>query len=73
MRESTKIRVQGVAVVCFIVGLMLFLNETRSTGEAPERFKLFISTSTVSIMGATLVLIALVMLAVVYALSRKKI
>jgi hypothetical protein len=52
---------------------MLFLNETRSTGEAPERFKLFISTSTVSIMGATLVLIALVMLAVVYALSRKKI
>ena len=73
MQEITRVRVSGAAVVCFIVGLMLFLNETRSTGEAPERFKLFISTSTISVMGAALVLLAFVVLAVVYALSRKKI
>lgn len=72
MRETTRTWVQGVAVVCFVVGMMVFLNETRSTGEALQTFKLIISTSTLSIIGAALALVAAVMFGVLFLLERKQ-
>lgn len=72
MREPTRIWLQVTAVVCFVVGLMLFLNETRSTGEAPQTFKLIISTSTLSIIGVALVLVGAAAFGVLYLVGRKR-
>ena len=72
MKESTKTGLGGTFVVCFVIGLMLFLLETRSTGEAVERFNLFIIWSTVSVMGIILAGISLAMLVVLYFSELKK-
>lgn len=72
MKESTKTGLGGTFVVCFVIGLMLFLLETRSTGEALERFNLFIIWSTVSIVGIILAGVSLVVLVVLYFSELKK-
>jgi hypothetical protein len=45
---------------------MLFLFETRSTGEAAERFKLLVSANPLVILGAAIPMLAVTALAVLY-------
>jgi ABC-type xylose transport system permease subunit len=72
MSESTRTVLQVTVGVCFLLGLLLFLNETRSTGEAPETFKLIVSTSAASIVGGAVAVLALVAMLVLYFLERKR-
>lgn len=73
MSESTRTVLQVTAGVCFVLGLLLFLNETRSTGVAPETFKLTVSTSAASIVGGAVAVLAAVAMVVLYFSGRKKI
>jgi hypothetical protein len=66
MLEQTRTGFQVAAWVSFVVGLLVFLIETRSTGAAPETFKLTVSLNIVSIGGASLALIAAIALVVLY-------
>lgn len=72
MSDSTRTGLQIAVGVCFVLGLMLFLNETRSTGEAPETFKLIVSTSAASIVGGAVAVLAAIAMVVLYFLERKK-
>jgi FtsH-binding integral membrane protein len=72
MRESTKTGLGGTFVMCFVIGLILFLLETRHTGEALERFNLVVLWSTISIVGIVLGVVALAALVVLYFPELKK-
>jgi hypothetical protein len=72
MSESKRTWLQIAAAMCFVFGLMLFLKETRSTGEALEVFKLIVSLSTISIVGIALAVVAAAMLIVLYVGGRKE-
>ena len=72
MTESRRSGLQIAAWVCLVVGLMLFLIETRSTGEALENFKLIVSASAVSIVGASVAVLAAAALAALYFLGQKR-
>ena len=72
MKESTKTGLGGTLVLCFVIGLMLFLLETRHTGEALERFNLIVLWNTISIVGTVLGVAALVALVVLYFPELKK-
>jgi len=61
-----------VAFVCFVLGLMLFLFETRSTGEALERFKLIVSGDPLAIVGAAIATVAFATLTVLFLWERKR-
>jgi len=70
--ETRRSDLQITAGACFVVGLVLFLVDARSTGQALENFRLIVSTSAVSIVGASLAALAAVALVVLYFLGRKK-
>lgn len=73
MKESTK-DILGVTYgICFIIGLLLFLSETHSTGEALQRFNLIVFWSIISITGIALIVGALIALVVLYFPELKKI
>ncbi len=72
MSESTRTVLQVAAGVCFVLGLLLFLNETRSTGVAPETFKLIVSTSAASIVGGAVAVLAAAAMVLLYFLERKR-
>ena len=71
MTEPMRAGLQGAALLFFIAGLLLFLNETRSTGEAPETFQLILSSNPASIVGAVLAVIAAAALVLLYLSGRK--
>jgi hypothetical protein len=57
---------------CFVAGLGLFLSQTRSTGEALERFKLIVLAYLLAIVGATIAVLAVAALVVLYLWERKR-
>ena len=71
MTESRRNGLQIAAWVSFVVGLMLFLVQAGSTGQALENFKLSVSSSALSIVGASVALLAAIALAVLHFLGRK--
>lgn len=72
MSESKRIVMRVVAFVCFILGLFLFLFETQSTGEAPERFRLMVSLNPLTICGAAMMVLALAGWVSIYLWERKR-
>ncbi len=72
MSESKRVVLRVVAFLCFILGLMLFLFETRSTGEAPQTFKLIVSSNPLAIIGAAIVALAVAVLVTLYFWERKR-
>ncbi len=66
MLEQRRTGFQVAAWMSFVVGLLFFLFETRSTGEAPETFKLAVPLNMVSIGGATLAIVAAIVLMILY-------
>jgi len=70
MSESKRVILRVVAFVCFVLGLFLF--ETRSTGEAPETFKLIVSSNPLAIVGAELAALAVAGLVVLYLWERRR-
>lgn len=72
MKESTKNALGGTFVMCFVIGLLLFLTETRHTGEALERFNLIILWNTISIVGIVLGAVGLAALVILYFSNLKK-
>jgi ABC-type xylose transport system permease subunit len=72
MSESKRVILRVAAFACFVLGLMLFLFETRSTGEAPQTFKLMVSSNPLAIVGAAVAAIAVTALVVLYLWERKR-
>lgn len=66
MLDPTKSWLHVVAWLSLVVGLLVFLMDTRSTGEAPEAFKLMVSTDFASIAGAALAVVAATVLVVLH-------
>lgn len=72
MTEKRKFGLQLVLWVFFIGGLHLFLNETHSTGEALQTFKLILPSSTIPIVCGAVALLAALGLVIMHVLLRKK-
>ena len=72
MNESKRVILRVAAFVCFVLGLLLFLFETQSTGEAPERFRLTVSMNPLAISGAATMFLALATLVILYLWEWKK-
>jgi O-antigen ligase len=72
MKESTKDCLGVTFGMCFVIGLIIFLTETRSTGEALQRLNVIVLWSTVSIVGIILGVVALVALVILYFPELKK-
>ena len=72
MSDSRKAALRIVGSVVFVLGLLLFLAETRSTGESLETFKLFVSSDVASIVGGAVAMLAAAELIFLYFWGRKK-
>lgn len=72
MNESKRIALRVGLFACFILGLFLFLFETQSTGEAPERFTLVVSPNPFAIGGMAIMIVALATWASLYLWERKR-
>jgi hypothetical protein len=72
MNESKRVALRVALFACFILGLFLFLFETQSTGEAPERFTLVVSSDPLAIGGAVVMVLALASWASLYLWERKR-
>lgn len=73
MTESSSNRIEVTAWLSFAVGLIVFLIETRFTGEALERFGLRFSSSTLPIIGGSLMIVSVGVLALMYFIHRHNI
>lgn len=72
MNESKRDIMRTSAVGGFVLGLLFFLSETQSTGEALQRFKLVVSESTLAIGGITLMVLAVAALAILFMWEHKR-
>jgi hypothetical protein len=72
MSESKRVVLRVAAFALFVLGLMLFLFDTRSTGEAPETFKLIVSANPPAIVGAVIAALAMATLGVLYLWEWKR-
>ncbi len=72
MMESNRIAVRISAFVCFVIGLMLFLIDTRYAGDVPQNFKLVIASAPLAIVGAALALLALTTLVLLHRWEHKR-
>jgi len=72
MTGSTRLGIQITSWILLVAGLVMFLWETRSAGEALETFKLSISLSTVAIAGAVVVVLSVIALVALYVSGKRK-
>ncbi len=72
MNESKRVALRVALFACFILGLFLFLSETQSTGEAPERFTLLVSSNPLAVGGAAVMVLALASWATLCLWERKR-
>ncbi len=72
MNEPKRVIMRAVAIVCFTIGLLLFLSGIRSTGEAPGQFKLTMSGGPILIGGAALIVLAALAYGLLYLWERRK-
>lgn len=71
--ELRRTIVQAVAWFALAVGIMILLNETHSSGEALETFKLVFSSNVVTLLGAIMVFLAATALVALHVGDIKKI
>lgn len=72
MDESKRVALRVAMFASFILGLFLFLSETQSTGEAPERFTLVVSPNPLAIGGVAIMILALATWASLCLWERKR-
>lgn len=72
MSETKKLWLQVASGGCCVVGLMLFLSQTDSRGEAPQSFKLFVSMNEITVMGMILVFLGLAAMITLRFMKEKK-
>lgn len=72
MNESKRVIVRVAGFVCFVLGFILFLFETRSSGEAPQTFRLAVTSNPLAIVSAAIAGLALMVLVVLFFWERKK-
>ncbi len=72
MNESKRVILRVAAIVCFVLGLLLFLFETQSSGEAPERFGVTVSIGPAAIGGAAAMILAVATLVILYLWEWRK-
>jgi len=71
-RMEKQVHLRVFAAVCFIIGSLLFLTQTRSSGVAPEVLKLSLEANTVLFIGLGLIVIAAVLVIVSFLVSGEK-
>lgn len=72
MNDSQRTALRLIGSVVFVLGLLLFLIESRSTGQSLETFTLTLSPDAVSIIGAAAVGLAVVDLVFAHFWHRKR-
>lgn len=72
MIETGRIGLQVSAALCFVVGLLIFLNSVQSSGEAPQTFRLFVEFTELTGLGIALMVISLAAVAWLFFEGRKK-
>ena len=72
MSDSKRTALQIVGSIVFVLGLLLFLAGTRSSGESLETFKLILSPNTASIVGAVAAVLAAAELVSLHFWGRKR-
>ncbi|MBI3580226.1 MAG: hypothetical protein HY276_03540 [Ignavibacteriales bacterium] len=72
MSETKKLWLQVASGGCSVVGLMLFLSQTDSRGEAPQSFKLLVPMNEITVMGMILVFLGLAAIIVLQFMKEKK-
>ncbi len=72
MDESKRVTIRVAAINCFTVGSLLFLSETRASGEVPGGFKWIMLEGPISIGGAALMVVAAAGYALLYLWERRK-
>ena len=73
MNESRKVVLQVTASIGFVIGLIAFLIDTRSTGEALETFRLSVLSGVVPIAGAAIALLAVVFIVVLFVWEHRRV
>lgn len=72
MTEPSRFNLKMYAAVGFVIGLLLFLNDVHSSGEAPQTFRLSVELTKISELGIVLMLLSLITVAWLYILERKR-
>ena len=72
MSDSRKAALRIAGSVVFVLGLLLFLVETRSTGQSVENLTVVLSPGAPSIIGAAMAVFAVAELVVLHFLGRRK-
>ncbi|MBI4418026.1 MAG: hypothetical protein HY563_04560 [Ignavibacteriales bacterium] len=68
-----RVHLRVFAALCFIMGLLLFLTQTRLSGVAPEVMELSVESSTVLFGGLGLIGIALALVVVSFLVHGEKV
>jgi hypothetical protein len=72
MNDSKRSTLRGFCSAVLILGLMALMVETRSTGEALERFRVILLLDPVSVVGAGVAALALLGFAVIQVSAHKE-
>lgn len=67
-----KLFLQVMAALSFVVGLLLFLTQTRPGGEAPEALRLSFETGAVFVVGLSLIAISAALLICSFYVGKRK-
>ncbi|MBI5463593.1 MAG: hypothetical protein HY966_01410 [Ignavibacteriales bacterium] len=71
MTEPSRFNIKICAAVGFVVGLLLFLKDVHSSGEAPQTLRLSVELTEISELGIVFMLLSLITVAWLYILERK--
>ena len=72
MSETKKLWLQVASGACCVAGLMLFLSQTDSRGEAPQSFKFFVPMNEITVMGMILIFLGLAAIITLQFIKEKK-
>ncbi|MBI3587448.1 MAG: hypothetical protein HY088_09995 [Ignavibacteriales bacterium] len=71
MTEPSRFNLKMCAAVSFVIGLLLFLKDVHSSGEAPQTFRLSVELTKISELGIVLMLLSLITVAWLYIVEKK--
>lgn len=72
MKESSRFNLKMYAAVNFVIGLLLFLKDVHSTGEAPQTFRLSVELSEISGLGIVFMFLSLIAGVWLYIVEKKR-